>query len=460
MKNGTRLVALLVALLLLASGCYTYIYCQDSSNGDDVVLAEMKDGQVTLAQAQAEFDEVLAYYESYGVALDNEEDIAYVKADILDWLSEDIVMQNKAKELGLYESTPEQAEAITQQAKQDFADMVEYYMLFFSTGEEGETEESLRQEVIDTLREDQGYTEDIAVQDALEMAWQERLYDYATKDVEPTEEDIQATYEEMVALDQENYQEDPYNFEYAALSGSTIFWYPEGYRTVKHILLSFTDEQVEALADLSAQLDDVLWQIEELDWMEENEDEDWTEDDWTDEDLVGLDEPEDAEDEPAMSREELEAEQMRLEAELAQMQSEYAATLSDLVAEVQAKIAQGEDFEALIDEYGSDVGMQEEPGLSQGYYVAAGSEMWEQVFTDAAMALEKPGDVSEPVVGSNGIHLIRYMADVTPGAVDLETVREACVESAAEVAKSDAYDQALAQWKEEAQVVTYPERWT
>ena len=86
--------------------------------------------------------------------------------------------------------------------------------------------------------------------------------------------------------------------------------------------------------------------------------------------------------------------------------------------------------------------------------------MWEQVFTDAAMALEKPGDVSEPVVGSNGIHLIRYMADVTPGAVDLETVREACVESAAEVAQSDAYDQALAQWKEEAQVVTYPERWT
>ena len=161
---------------------------------------------------------------------------------------------------------------------------------------------------------------------------------------------------------------------------------------------------------MSAQLDDVLWQIEELDWMEENEDEDWTEDDWTDEDLVGLDEPEDAEDEPAMSREELEAEQMRLEAELAQMQSEYAATLSDLVAEVQAKIAQGEDFEALIDEYGSDVGMQEEPGLSQGYYVAAGSEMWEQVFTDAALALEKPGDVSEPVVGSNGIHLIRYMA--------------------------------------------------
>ena len=349
MKNGTRLVALLVALLLLASGCSIIKIGQDSSNGDDVVLAEMKDGQVTLAQAQAEFDEVLAYYESYGVALDNEEDIAYVKADILDWLSEDIVMQNKAKELGLYESTPEQAEAITQQAKQDFADMVEYYMLFFSTGEEGETEESLRQEVIDTLREDQGYTEDIAVQDALEMAWQERLYDYATKDVEPTEEDIQATYEEMVALDQENYQEDPYNFEYAALSGSTIFWYPEGYRTVKHILLSFTDEQVEALADLSAQLDDVLWQIEELDWMEENEDEDWTEDDWTDEDLVGLDEPEDAEDEPAMSREELEAEQVRLEAELAQMQSEYAATLSDLVAEVQAKIAQGEDFEALID---------------------------------------------------------------------------------------------------------------
>ena len=70
MKNGTRLVALLVALLLLARGCSIIKIGQDSSNGDAVVLAEMTDGQVTLAQAQAEFDEVLAYYESYGVALD------------------------------------------------------------------------------------------------------------------------------------------------------------------------------------------------------------------------------------------------------------------------------------------------------------------------------------------------------------------------------------------------------
>ena len=456
MKNRTRLAALLVALMLLASGCTAANPSQDSG---DVVLAEMEGGQVTLEQAQAEYDEVLAYYESYGVPLDNEEDIAYVKADILDWLSEDIILRNKAQELGLYEATPEQTEEITQQAQQDFADMVEYYMLFFSTGEEDETEESLRQEVIDTLEEEQGYTEEVAIQDALEMAWQERLYNYATQDVEPTEEDIQATYEEMVALDQESYQEDPYNFEYAALSGSPIYWYPEGYRTVKHILLSFTDEQVEALADLSAQLDDVNWQIEELDWMEENQDEDWMEDDWTDEELVGLEEPEDAVDEPAMSREELEAEKARLEGELSQMQSEYAATLSDLVAEVQGKIAQGEDFEQLIEEYGSDIGMQEEPGLSQGYYVADGSEMWEPVFTQAAMALEKPGDVSEPVVGANGIHLIRYMADVTPGAVDLESVREACVESATEVAKSDAYSQAVAQWKEEANVVTHPEMW-
>ena len=42
MKNGTRLVALLVALLLLASGCSIIKIGQDSSNGDDGVLAEMK----------------------------------------------------------------------------------------------------------------------------------------------------------------------------------------------------------------------------------------------------------------------------------------------------------------------------------------------------------------------------------------------------------------------------------
>ena len=55
------------------------------------------------------------------------------------------------------------------------------------------------------------------------------------------------------------------------------------------------------------------------------------------------------------------------------------------------------------------------------------------------MALEKVGDVSEPVLTGYGIHLILYSADLTPGAVPLEDVREALTETALTDAQQAAY---------------------
>ena len=467
MNKGTRLAALLLSLMLVASGCS--IVKVNKEVDDKTVLAEFTGGQIIKAQAQAEYDEVQAYYDAYGYTLDDPDAIAEIKAEILDYLASEAIELNKANALGLGpDSLSEEEKArITEDAQTEYQDTIEYYMVYFESGEEGETEETVRQEVIKFLAE-QDYTEESAIQSGLDQAWRDKLYAYATDGVTATEEQVQAAYEEMVAADQESYQQDPYNFEYAALSGSDIYWYPEGYRTVKHILLSFTDEQVEKLSDLSAQLEDVRYQIEELDWQAENADEDLLTGEELDgeaggedapEELEALPEPEGAEDEITMSREELVAEEARLDGELKQLQAEYAATLSDKVAEVQAKMASGADFDDLIAEYGSDVGMQEEPGKSVGYYVSAESEMWEEAFTQAAMALNNPGDVSQPVIGSNGIHIIRYLSNVTAGPVDIEKVRQACAESAAETAKSEAYDEAVAAWKAEAGIKTYPDRW-
>ena len=467
MNKGTRLAALLLSLMLVASGCS--IVKVNKEVDDKTVLAEFTGGQITKAQAQAEYDEVQAYYDAYGYALDDPEAIAEIKAEILDYLAAEAIELNKANELGLGPDslTEEEKTRITEEAKTEYQNTIDYYMVYFESGEEGETEQSVRQEVMDFLAE-QDYSEESAIEYGMDQAWRDKLYAYATNGVTASEEQVQAAYEEMVAADQESYQEDPYNFEYAALSGSDIYWYPEGYRTVKHILLSFTDEQVEKLSEISADLEDVRYQIEELDWQAENADEDLLtgEDldeheghDHTQEELEALAEPEDAEDEITMSREELAAEEARLEGELRRLQAEYAATLSDKVAEVQGKMASGADFDDLIAEYGSDVGMQEEPGKSVGYYVSAQSEMWEEAFTQAAMALNNPGDVSGQVIGSNGIHIIRYLADVTAGPVDIEKVREACTQSAAETAMSEAYDEAVATWKAEAKIKTYPDRW-
>ena len=93
------------------------------------------------------------------------------------------------------------------------------------------------------------------------------------------------------------------------------------------------------------------------------------------------------------------------------------------VDEIMAKYQAGTPFADLIAEYGTDPGMTQEPNKTNGYAVHAQSILWDPAFTEGAMSLEKIGDVSEPVLGSYGIHLIHYTRDIPAGAVEL-TIEE------------------------------------
>ena len=94
-------------------------------------------------------------------------------------------------------------------------------------------------------------------------------------------------------------------------------------------------------------------------------------------------------------------------------------SVKPVVDEIMAKHEAGADFAELIAEYGTDPGMTTEPNKSQGYAVHADSILWDPAFTEGAMKLEKVGDVSEPVLGSNGIHILYYLRDIPAGAVEL-----------------------------------------
>ena len=82
----------------------------------------------------------------------------------------------------------------------------------------------------------------------------------------------------------------------------------------------------------------------------------------------------------------------------------------------QKKIADGANFADLIAEYGTDPGMQTEERRAKGYEIHANSSSYEANFHKAAMALEKVGDISEPVLGQSGVHIIQYLKDVPAGA--------------------------------------------
>lgn len=131
-----------------------------------------------------------------------------------------------------------------------------------------------------------------------------------------------------------------------------------------------------------------------------------------------------------------------------------------IVAEIYAKIEAGEDFDALIEEYGEDPGMQSEPYKTEGYILseANASDYYEE-FSAAALALENEGDITaEAVQSSKGKHIIKKCGPVEAKTVTFDEVKDTIREQVETERKNDLYQEYLAQWKEEVKIVKYYDR--
>lgn len=91
------------------------------------------------------------------------------------------------------------------------------------------------------------------------------------------------------------------------------------------------------------------------------------------------------------------------------------------VDEINARLSQGDAFEALIAEYGTDVNCANEAFLTVGYQVHQDSVIWEDAFVAAAFSEEmaQPGSVSKPFASDLGVHILYYLCDSAPGPIAL-----------------------------------------
>ena len=182
-------------------------------------------------------------------------------------------------------------------------------------------------------------------------------------------------------------------------------------------------------------------------------------------DDVNDDEPEEGEE--VRTAEEIQADIDAKEAELADLEAaaktaETACleSVKDRTDEIYAKLEAGEDFDAVMAEYGEDPGMQSEPSMTSGYYVSADSTQWDANFTAGAMLLSQVGDYSaEPVISTSGVHIIYYNSDVTPGAVPLEDIRDALYDQTLESMKSEHYQNELTSWVDALNPVYHLDAW-
>lgn len=129
----------------------------------------------------------------------------------------------------------------------------------------------------------------------------------------------------------------------------------------------------------------------------------------------------------------------------------YYAAPEKMAQAALAELKSGAAFEDLQKKY--------DPNWDGAYAsISADSTFWSKELVDAAMALEKVGDVSEPMRVENGVMILYYAGDVTPGAVSLDAVKEEIRAELLMAAQYDAYNQKVQDWIQNANVKYYPER--
>ena len=370
---------------------------------EDAAAVEFEGGVVTVEEARAEYEYRAYYYSSFDLSPEEYDDT--LKQEVLESLAEDAVLRLKAEELGLYDLSQADLEAIDAQAEQAYEETVTYYMAY--RVREGKTDEEIRQETIDYLA-GEDYTLESVKRTLMNQTWRERLYNQVTADVVLTDEALRQYYDSELTSAEMTYTADPLEYEYARMDGTAVLWNPEGYRRVEAILIGFDDAAQERLTDLLIDLENA---------------------------------PDEAARGPLLD----------------EVDALYAA-LQPKVDEVLGRIDSGEDFMALVDAYSTDEYTTTEPTRSAGYYVSANSQVFMDEFREAAMALENPGDISQPVRSDLGFYILRYVDEVPAGPVPYEEVRDQLSESALEGMRDQYYNETVEGWLKEANIVYHPER--
>lgn len=209
----------------------------------NAIAAEFNGGVVTVGEAIEEYNMIAAYYEMMGMS--EEEYAESAKITVLDGLIEEKVLEAKAREAGVYELSEQQKNEIAQRVQAEYEDNIQYYMAFRS--EEGKSEEEAREETIAYLNEN-GYSYEKMLADAQQNAWRDRLYEYVTKDMAVTEDQLREFYNSQVTSEELGYSADFFLYEMESQGSRAVLWHPEGVRSVQAIMVGFdADQGVEYL---------------------------------------------------------------------------------------------------------------------------------------------------------------------------------------------------------------------
>lgn len=443
MKKRIMLALLLVLAMALTASCSLIV--KDPEVDKQTVVLEVNGQPFVKGDVQQlienELDyQVYLYSYQYGETLDRNDPelVSYVRDAAFDSIVQRAVIEEKLQKDGYTDLAPEEEEAVQAAAQSEYDGYIEEVITYDLADSELSDEEKRAE--AEKLLPQLGYpTMAMLLEQEKIAAAEEKLYQEIVKDVTLTEEDLIAAYDGYVATAKADYEYDIGYFESDVNAGAEIYYYPAGYRYVKHILIAFPDEEYDALSSLRT---DVLLAQQTLSEAQ------------TALDAAG----EDGKEAALAAHQAAEAALADAEQKLSEAQETAYAALQPKVEEVQAAIEAGEDFDALIEKYGEDEGMKQEPAKSKGYVIGSESKNYVDAFYEGAMSLTAVGEVSEPVRTEYGVHLIKYTEEIPEGAVPFDEVRAQIASEELKNRQDQVYQAAVEQWVKEADVKMYKNR--
>ena len=335
-------------------------------------------------------------YETAGVSLDDAQ-----KQQLTDSVLEHFiglgVLENLLREAGQAEIDEQTQRLLDEQARQTY-ESVWQQMAALIREESPDASDGM----IDAFLADMGCTED-AYRQQLELELKnQRVLNLYCGEITLDDGEALAYYErQYVSVCRERYEGNIPLFEQEVLvDGGISYYVPEGYRRIKHIVMALPEDIASRLSTLSgsSSISEDAWQA---------------------------------------------------------LKDAAGKAMKPKTDAIYQALEDGESFESQMALYSYDTAVAPEDA---GYLIHADSELWDDGFLKAAMALEHPGDVSEPVVTSAGVHIILYAGDEPAGAFALTQEQQALLEQEALADKQTrALEELVSQHRGDYEIETHPE---
>lgn len=430
-KLSVALLCLLIAISLLCAGM---------AEADDPVVVRVGDFSFTKSQLRSAVNTDIELAEILSQETLTDKARQAQRDDTIERFIGVGLIQCKLQEAGQNDFTADEEENLKAAARNLYEQLWQGIWQRAQDSSEDFTEEQVTEYL-----EESGYSAEAIYEEYKATERRYRAIDLYCPAITLTEDMIREYYEEQfLNPDRERYENDIDLYEREILAQQNeSFYTPAGYRAIQQILLEYPDEVNKGLAQEKVQFTQAAQAVASA--LQPLADAAATAQDW-----------DDISEECASYAEAVKALEAVQKAVVDKREALTMPLIQARVDEINAAFEAGIDFTSLIKKYSADTNAQNtEKG---GYPVHPDSKNWPAEFLHAATALEKPGDISEPVLTDLGVHILYYASDIPEGAHELTgEEQETLNTSALNYYQNQELEALMADWRNEYEIETHPE---